>query len=87
MVQRTISSKSNSLVTFINTNLHDVTIQNLTLKSENLDNYNIFCIKNESFVRNTKPMNQLNINDCPPSAERDLINLCKEFSDVCFKFR
>jgi hypothetical protein len=36
MVQRTISSKSNSLVTFINTNLHDVTIQNLTLKSENV---------------------------------------------------
>jgi hypothetical protein len=84
MVQRTISSKSNSLVTFINTNFHDVTIQNLTLKFENLDNYeyNIFRIKNESFVRTTRLINQLNINDCPPSAERDLIYLCKEFSDV-----
>uniref|UniRef100_A0A1Y1L2Y9 RNA-directed DNA polymerase n=2 Tax=Photinus pyralis TaxID=7054 RepID=A0A1Y1L2Y9_PHOPY len=79
--QKTIVSGSKVLITFINTNLHEVTIKNLRLEAEDLNNYDIYTLKNKNGDRNSELLGLLNSN-VPSFVAKDLTKLCQEYSDI-----
>lgn len=80
-VKRSIVKGSKVLVTFLNTNSSNIILQNINLKTDDLNNYHIYGIENDNTNRISQLLQQLD-NKFPSFVAKDLSELCKEFSDV-----
>lgn len=80
-VASTIATKKSPFVRIINTTSESVTVETKSIITKNLNDFDIFKIDNSETDRENQLLTELNT-DIPKFVKKDMLNLCKEFSDI-----